>query len=149
VCDIIKIKGDILATWNDLEDLIINKNYKQLQEELKDPEEKFFPYGAYEFSLVILENKGKINKKKENGETALMIAAAIRNFKMTQYLLQQGAEVSARHNYGESAFDIAMKYHHKGNSDLEWFQLFESYKDQFDEKDLIRYHETRLSVLFS
>jgi ankyrin repeat protein len=102
---------------------------------------------AYECFMYLIHAGADINKKNNLGLTPLMFAVIQRNFEITRALLQQGVEVSSRtKNYKESAFDLVLN---KGRIDEDWFNLFVLYKEQFDEKDVSRYYEYRLSTLFS
>jgi ankyrin repeat protein len=88
-----------------------------------------------------------MNRKNTNGSTALILACLFGKIKVVRYLLEQGAVVSLRDKDGCSALDTVLRSAKKVNQ-KEWLELFALYEDQFDQKDLKRYKEHRLAILF-
>jgi ankyrin repeat protein len=151
-----------MATWLECVGMLKNNNHQQLQKQvrmnldlvsLKDEADWNLlmlsvsaTYDAYECSLVLIEHGADVNIVNKYGRTILMVAIVNKNLRTATLLLEYGADLSARDNEGESAFEIATRMKRK---EAAWFELFSKYKDRFDEKDLALYHELRLRSLFT
>jgi ankyrin repeat protein len=148
-----------VANFDELELLIENNNYQQLEKEIELDGDLVFLVDkngstllmraaacrGCECTLVLMQAGSDVNAKNYYGQTALM-NAAWSNFKNAEYLIQRGADLSFRDNFGNSTLDLALS--RKRESYHGWFELFTLHQNQFDEKDLARYHELRLSILF-
>lgn len=75
-------------------------------------------YNHYQISEYLLENGADPNLKSVRnqgpipmGSTPLVVASYYGNAKITELLLKHGADKTIRNNEGNSAHDIARKYH--------------------------------------
>jgi hypothetical protein len=150
-----------LEVWNECKLLIMRNDYTQLQNKI----------GIYPDLSLVLDIEGwslltlavchgsmdcvkmlvcagsDLNQRSHYGLTVLMYAVNNRYEKIVRYLMDQGAVISLRTKKNkESAFDFAIKNIKKQPGI--WFELFAKYKDQFDAKDMNRYHELRILMLF-
>jgi ankyrin repeat protein len=103
--------------------------------------------GAYECAELLIELGAIIDQKGNDGLTPLMFAVGCESYQLSKLLLKCGAEISLRNQIGNSAFDYA-KLNNKQKIH-KWIELFASYKDQLDEKDMELYHAYRLRALYA
>src|SRR5882724_3026421 len=62
----------------------------------------------------LVQSGAKLNKRTNDGFTALMLATGRGDPKITGYLIEQGADVNARNEIGQTALMIAALRGHKG-----------------------------------
>jgi ankyrin repeat protein len=103
-------------------------------------------HGSCDSVVVLVDSGMDINQLNKGGQSALMYAAFYNRLEIAEYLLDKGAMVSTRtYRKDESALGLAMKRDEKKDH---WVLLFNSYRDQLDEKDLELLYENRLVSLF-
>ncbi len=81
-------------------------------------------YDHYTIVDYLLRNGADINFKSTNdqaapkGSTPLIVASYNGNIGMTKFLLRRGADKNIKNSAGETAHDVAEKYHFTGVIDL-------------------------------
>jgi hypothetical protein len=151
--------------YNELEFIILKTRYKRFIndgilhsdldlasaycETLQKERRKDTTYECTDFLVRIGLN---VDTKDEGNNTALLVAARYGDYKMVRHLLEQGADLTVRNNWGESAFEMAISYQRCNNlvsfkQKCDWLGVYTKHKDQLDNKDLVLYHSYRLSIL--
>ncbi len=70
--------------------------------------------GVTELAAMLVERGADVDARSTEGMTALMIAAANDNGAMLGFLLSRNADPTIRNRRGETALDLARKYHRRG-----------------------------------
>jgi ankyrin repeat protein len=68
--------------------------------------------------MRLVESGADVNARDDDGNTALMSAAANGSAELVKIILAAGADTSARNNFGQSALDLARGRNHAGAIDL-------------------------------